>query len=66
MGDVVVGFCRLVERLRVWENTVEGASSNSVSNVVAMGFKVVFSSAAVLKSNRFSVCEGDCTKDRGG
>ena len=49
----VVGFCRLVERLRVWENAVEGVRSNSVSKVVAMGFKVVFSSAAVLNSDRY-------------
>lgn len=51
--DDVVGFCRLVERLRVWENAVEGVRSNNVSKVVAMGFKVVFSSAAVLNFNRY-------------
>jgi hypothetical protein len=34
--------------------------------VVAMGFKVVFSSAAVLNSNRFPWWRGDCTKDQRG
>jgi len=57
-----VGFCLLVERLRVWENTVAGDRSNSarsgsVNKVVAMGFKVVFSSAAVLDSNRYFLVE---------
>jgi hypothetical protein len=44
------GFCRLLERLRVWENAVEGAKRTKVYIVVVMSFKVCFSSAGVLRS----------------
>jgi len=40
---VVVGFCLDVERLRVWENAVEGAKRIRVIKVVAMSFKVYVS-----------------------
>ena len=45
----VVGFCRLLDRLRVWENAVEGAKRIKVSKVMVIRFKVYFSSAAVLR-----------------
>jgi hypothetical protein len=55
---VDVGFCLLVERLRVWENAVEGDSSNSarsgsVNKVVASGFNVV--SPLLLFSNSTAI-----------
>jgi ribose 5-phosphate isomerase RpiB len=48
----------LLERLRVWENAVEGAKSNNASKVIAMGFKMYFSSSAILNLNRFFLVEG--------
>src|SRR5690242_15208556 len=63
---VAAGFCLLLERLRVWENTVEGARSNSVSKVMVIRFKVCFSSAAVLRWTAIFRWRVDCTKDQRG
>ena len=55
---VAVGFCLDVERLRVWENAVEGAKRVRVNKVVATSFKVCVSSSTVLDSNRVFLLEG--------
>jgi hypothetical protein len=56
VAAVAVGFCLDVERLRVWENAVEGAKRSKAkvtdSKVVGMGFKIGVSSFTVLDSDR--------------
>jgi len=47
-----------VERLRVWENAVEGDKKIISNRVVATSFKISFSSAAVLDSDRYFPGEG--------
>lgn len=63
---VAVGFCLLVDRLRVWENAVEGAKRINVSKVIVMRFKV--NSPLLLFSYQplFFRWRGDCTKDQRG
>src|ERR1051326_4150387 len=55
---VVAGVFGLLERLRVWENAVEGAKRTRASKVIVIRFKVCFSSAAVLRSTAIFLLEG--------
>jgi hypothetical protein len=47
-----VGFFGRLERLRVWENAVEGAKRIKVSKVIVMSFKIV--SPLLLFSDRMT------------
>jgi hypothetical protein len=53
----VVGFC-LLDRVRVWENAVEGAKRMKVSKVIVMSFKVLFLLCWCSQIDRYFLLEG--------